>query len=73
MPPAIPANDAARMGLREALNMSLAIPEPEVVAATCAKHPLSIAFDEAAACLAKGDFAGHDAAMRIFRALEKVR
>jgi hypothetical protein len=70
MPPHLqPGNDAAPMGLREALEMSLRIPEPEVVAATCANAPTSIAWDEAAACLAKGDFAGHDAAMRIFRKL----
>jgi hypothetical protein len=35
------------------------------------RMPTVIAWDEAAACLAAGDFAGFDSAMRIFRKLTR--
>ena len=60
-----PANDAARADLRTMLGLSLMQIAPKAGA-------MSIAWDEAADCLSKRDAAGFDAAMRIFRALEKA-
>jgi hypothetical protein len=65
MPPAIPANDAARMNAREMFGLSLMDQHPRV-------GSMSVAWDIAAQCLANGDAAGFDAAMKIFRALEKA-
>lgn len=70
-----PANDSSRMNTREALTMSLQLPEPEVSRAKFRKAlddcPSSIAWNVASRCLIRGDFAGHDSAMTIFRRLTR--
>lgn len=64
MPPHMtPANDAARATTRDLLGMSIMDVAPRAGA-------MSVAWDEAAACLARRDSAGFDAAMRIFRKLD---
>lgn len=63
-PQAMPANDRKPLSTREAFELSVAAVAPQLPA-------MSIAWDEAAACLARRDAAGFDAAMRIFRAIEK--
>lgn len=65
MPSAIPANDAAKASTRELFGLSLMNVAPKAGA-------MSVAWDEAAQCLSRRDGAGFDAAMRIFRALERA-
>jgi hypothetical protein len=67
MPPHNSAsNDAERMDTRAMFGLSLAAIAPRTSA-------MSIAWDEAAECLARRDTAGFDAAMRIFKRLRQEK
>ena len=64
----IPMNETAKLGANASHRAFVLRTEPVPVSALRASIAFASAcWDEAAACLAKGDFAGFDAAMRLFR------